>query len=72
MTINAGINSSLELIVCDSCELGILIERKRIYFKNKVTDALARIHVDSSIITPKNLKGHEYVMILTAKTMFER
>ena len=53
------------LVICDACELGTPIEHKQKYIRNKATDSLACIHVDTFQNSPEGLNNHKYGMILT-------
>ncbi|KAI0998753.1 hypothetical protein K3495_g9446 [Podosphaera aphanis] len=72
INISPNSNSNPNLSQCDACELGAPIERKHKVVKNKVTDALARIHVDTFHLLPKGYNGHKYGMILTDEATSER
>ncbi|KAI1000346.1 hypothetical protein K3495_g7849 [Podosphaera aphanis] len=69
---NSNPNPNPNLSQCDACELGAPIERKHEVVKNKVTDALARIHVDTFHLLPKGYNGHKYGMILIDEATSER
>ncbi|KAI0998651.1 hypothetical protein K3495_g9541 [Podosphaera aphanis] len=69
---NVGSGLELKLRVCDSCELGTPLECKSKTTKNRTTDALARIHVDTFQFSPKSHAGYRYGMILTDKATSER
>ena len=71
LNIEANTKSPLNSIVCDACELGTPLERKQRCIRNKVTDALARIHVDTFQILPEGFNSHKYGMILTDEATSE-
>lgn len=44
--------SQIKPMICDACELGTPIEKKRKMVRNKAVDALARLHVDTFQLSP--------------------
>lgn len=62
----------LKPMICDACELGTPIEKKRKTVRNKAIDALACIHVDTFKLLPTGYSGQKYGMILTDEATSER
>ncbi|KAI0992582.1 hypothetical protein K3495_g15603, partial [Podosphaera aphanis] len=58
--------------VCEACELGTPLERRHKSVRNKSSIALARIHVDTFMLSPEGYNGHKYGMILTDEATSER
>ncbi|KAI0994487.1 hypothetical protein K3495_g13695, partial [Podosphaera aphanis] len=57
---------------CDACELGTPLERKRKFVKNKSTNALSCIHLDTFQLSPESYHGHKYGLILTDEATSEK
>ena len=70
--VNFDTSNEEEQSVCKACELGAPLEHKRKSVRNKSSNALARIHVDTFMLQPEGFNGEKYGMILTDEATSER